>query len=117
MLKSASATDPDNPHLDDILAGEDPHQEKTVTEIETACTEGDPIHVHPMEIEDAENTPVKDKENIKIEIEIKSKAKEKTEIVQDLDKKNTEKEDKVGRIRPESDELPQSTHDLYNEGN
>lgn len=104
MLKSASATDLDNPRLEDILAEEDPLQENTVTEIETACTGGDPIHVLPMEIEDAENIPVKDKENIKTEIEIKSKAKEETEIVQDRDKKNTGKEDKVDRIPSESDD-------------
>ena len=102
MSKSANGIDLANQRLGNILAGEGPHQETSVTKIESVTTEEDRIRDHPMEIEGAENTQMKEKESIKIEIEIKSKAKE--EIDQGPDKKNTENEDKVDLIRREDDE-------------
>ena len=102
-LKSANEPDLENQLLEDTLAGEDLHQEKIVTEIVIVLTEGDLIPVHPMEIEDAESTQVKEKESTKIEREIIRKARGGREIVQDLDRKSTEKEDKADPIHPESD--------------
>lgn len=99
MSKLASVIDLDNRHLDDISVEEGLHQEKTEREI--APTGEDLIHAHLMEIEDAEDTQMKNKESIKIEIW--SKVKGEIEIVQDLDKKKVRKEDKVDLILKESD--------------
>ena len=106
MSKSANVIGLDNQHLGNISAGEDRLQENTVTGTEIALTGEDLTLAHLTAIEDAENTQMRGKENTKIEI--KSKVREETETVQDLDKKNTEKEEKADPIPKEND----STHRL-----
>ena len=113
-LRSANVTGLDNQHLGDILAEGGLLQEKTVTGTEIALTGEDRILGHRTEIEDAENTQMRGKENTKIEI--KSKAREETETVQDQGKKSTEKEEKADQIRKENDSTHHWSSDLYKAG-
>lgn len=101
LLRSASATDLENPLPEDTWAGENHHQE------ESANTEEDLTLDRLTEsTEDAEDTQATDKNNEDIEIVIVSirKARGEIEIVQDLDRKNIGREDKADPIHPESDQ-------------
>lgn len=102
--KLASVTDQDSQLLEDIWAEEDHHQEEKELIVE------DHTQIHQMEsIEDVEDIPVKEKENTEIVIVIIKRAREEIGIVQDREKRNTEKEETVDQTLQENDLQP----DLY----
>jgi len=102
--KLASVTDQDNQPLEDIWAEEDHHQEEKELIVE------DHTPTHQMEsTEDVEDIQVKERESTEIVIVIIKRAKEEIGIVQDLEKRNTEKEETADQTLQESDLQP----DLY----
>lgn len=102
--KLASVTDQDNQPLEDIWAEEDHHQEEKELIVE------DHTPTHQMEsTEDVEDIQVKERENTEIVIVIIKRAREEIGIVQDLEKRNTEKEETADQTLQESDLQP----DLY----
>lgn len=106
QLKLASVTDQDNQLLEDIWAEEDHLQE------EREVIEEDHTLAHLMEsIEDVENIQVKGKENTEIVIVIIRKAREEIVIVQDQERKSTEREETADQILQESE---RSAWSLYN---
>ena len=106
QFKSANVTDQDNQLLEDIWAEEDHLQE------EREVIEEDHTLAHLMEsIEDVENIQVKGKENTEIVIVIIRKAREEIVIVQDQERKSTEREETADQILQESE---RSAWSLYN---
>lgn len=102
--KLVSATDQDNQLLEDIWAEEDRHQEEKELIVE------DHTQILQMEItEDVEDIPVRDKESTEIVIVIIRRAREEIGIVQDREKRSTEKEEIADQTLQESDLQP----DLY----
>lgn len=102
--KLVSVTDQDNQLLEDIWAEEDRHQEEKELIVE------DHTQTLQMEItEDVEDIPVRDKESTEIVIVIIRRAREEIGIVQDREKRSTEKEETADQTLQESDLQP----DLY----
>jgi len=99
--KLVSATDQDNQLLEDIWAEEDRHQEEKELIVE------DHTQILQMEItEDVEDIPVRDKESTEIVIVIIRRAREEIGIVQDREKRSTEKEETADQTLQESDLQP-----------
>lgn len=106
QFKSANVTDQDNQLLEDIWAEEDHLQE------EREVIEEDHTLAHLMEsTEDVENIQVKGKENTEIVTVIIRKAREEIVIVQDQERRNTEREETADQILQESERCAWS---LYN---
>lgn len=70
----------------------------------TAATDEDHTLAHLMEsTEDVENIQAKETENTEIETEIIRRVKEEIGIVQDQERKNTEREEKVDQVLQENE--------------
>ncbi len=85
------------------MAEKGPLQEITGKETEIVLTGGDLILDHLTGKEDAEKTPDKERKNTEIVIASIRKAREGTGIVQDPDKRSTEREDRADQTHRESD--------------